>query len=138
MSAHAAVLTFIDTIAHQQHHPNLPQCTIADRLVEENQRLLPLPTSMPATDLVAPVRIDKTAFARFDTNIYSVPPDHVERTLTLVANDRTVRLLDGATVVAQHSRSFGQRKKKSSIPNIAPRSYGASKARLNPPEEGVS
>jgi hypothetical protein len=66
---------------------------------------------LPATDLVAPVLIDKTAFARFDTNIYSVPPDYVERTLTLVADDSTVRLLDGATVVAQHVRSFGHRQK---------------------------
>jgi transposase len=105
------LLTFVDTIAHQQHHPNFPQRTIADCLVEEKQRLLPLPSPMLATDLVTPVRIDKTAFARFDTNIYSVPPDHVEQTLTLVADDRTVRLLDGATVVAQHSRSFGQRQK---------------------------
>lgn len=105
------LLAFIDTIAHQQYHPNFPKRTIADCLVEEKQRLLSLPSPMPATDLVTSVAVDKTAFARFDTNIYSVPPDHVERTLTLVADDRTVRLLDGATVVAQHSRSFGQRQK---------------------------
>ena len=105
------LLTFIDSIAHRQHHPNFPQRTIADCLVEEKQRLLPLPNPLPATDLITPVLIDKTAFARFDTNIYSVPPDYVERTLTLVADDRTVRLLDGATVVAQHVRSFGHRQK---------------------------
>jgi transposase len=105
------LLAFIDTIAHQQRHPNFQQRTIADCLAEEKQRLLSLPDPMPATDLVTPVAVDKTAFARFDTNIYSVPPDHVERTLTLVADDRTVRLLDGATVVAQHSRSFGHRQK---------------------------
>jgi transposase len=105
------LLAFIDTIAHQQRHPNFQQRTIADCLAEEKQRLLSLPDPMPATDLVTPVAVDKTAFARFDTNIYSVPPDHVERTLTLVADDRTVRLLDGATVLAQHSRSFGHRQK---------------------------
>jgi transposase len=105
------LLTFIDTIAHRQHHPNFPQRTIADCLVEEKQRLLPLPSPLPATDLVTPVLIDKTAFARFETNIYSVPPDYVQRTLTLAADDRTVRLLDGATVVAQHVRSFGHRQK---------------------------
>jgi transposase len=146
------LLAFIDTIAHQQHHPNFPQRTIADCLVEEKQRLLPLPSPMPAIDLVTSVAVDKTAFARFDTNIYSVPPDHVERTLTLVADDRTVRLLDGATVVAQHSRAFGQRQ-KIELPEhraeIIRRKQGASqstgggrlraaapnKARPNPPEE---
>ena len=105
------LLTFIDTVAHQQRHPNFPQRTIADCLAEEKHRLLPLPDPMPATDLVEPALVDKTAFARFDTNIYSVPPDHVERTLTLVADDRSVRLLDGASVVAHHPRSWGHRQK---------------------------
>lgn len=105
------LLAFIDTIAHQQRHPNFPQRTIADCLAEEKQRLLPLPSPMPATDLVEPALVDKTAFTRFDTNIYSVPPDHVERTLTLVADDLSVRLLDGANVVAHHSRSWGHRQK---------------------------
>jgi transposase len=105
------LLAFIDAVAHQQRHPNFPQRTIADCLVEEKQRLLSLPDPMPATDVVEPVLVDKTAFARFDTNIYSVPPDHVERTLTLVADDRFVRLLDGAAVVAHHPRSWGHRQK---------------------------
>jgi transposase len=102
---------FIDTIAHEQHHPNFPQRTIANCLAEEKQRLLPLPQPLPATDRVEPVLIDKTGFARFDTNLYSVPPDQVERTLTLVADDHSVRLLDGGTTVAHHVRSWGHRQK---------------------------
>lgn len=105
------LLTFIDEVAHKQRHPNFPTRTIADCLAEERQRLLPLPTPLPATDLVEPVSIDKTAFARFDTNIYSVSPDHAEKTLTLVADDNTVRILDGQTVVGEHSRSWGHRQK---------------------------
>jgi hypothetical protein len=61
------------------------------------------------TDQVIPVRVDKTAFCRFDTNSYSVPPAHVGRTLTLAADDREVRLLDGATLVARHPRCWGRR-----------------------------
>ena len=105
------LLAFINTVAHQQRHPSFPQRTIVDCLAAEKHRLLPLPDPMPATDLVEPALVDKTAFARFDTNIYSVPPDHVERTLTLVADDRSVRLLDGAAVVAHHPRSWGHRQK---------------------------
>jgi len=105
------LLGFIDTIAHQQRHPNFPQRTLVECLAEEKQRLLPLPSPMPATDLVEPALVDKTAFTRFDTNIYSVPPDHAERTLTLVADDLSVRLLDGADVVAHHPRSWGHRQK---------------------------
>jgi transposase len=105
------LLAFIDQIAHKQPHPSFPQRSIADCLADERQRLLPLPEPLPATDIVAPIAIDKTAFARFDTNLYSVPPDYVERTLTLVADDRFVRILDGSTVVAEHVRCWGQRQK---------------------------
>ncbi len=61
------------------------------------------------TDLVAPASIDKTAFARLDTNVYSMPPAYAERTLTLVADDAWVRFLDGSTEVARHPRSWGRR-----------------------------
>lgn len=107
----AELLDFMGRIAHQQSHPTFPERSIADCLAEERQRLLPLPDPMPATDVVLPVSIDKTAFARFDTNVYSVPPDYVERKLTLVADDRVVRILDGDAVVAEHARSWGQRQK---------------------------
>jgi transposase len=105
------LLIFLEQIAHRRIHPNFPQRQVAHCLIEEKQRLLPLPDPMPQTDLVEPVLVDKTAFVRFDTNLYSVPPDHVERTMTLVADDRSVRVLDGANVVAHHPRSWGHRQK---------------------------
>jgi hypothetical protein len=45
---------------------------------------------------------------RFDLNDYSVPHDRVRRTLVVVADMETVRVLDGNTVVAQHRRSWGR------------------------------
>jgi len=45
---------------------------------------------------------------RFDTNRYSVPPAHADKTLTLVASDVVVRLLDGDKEVATHARSWGR------------------------------
>jgi hypothetical protein len=77
-------------------------------LLEEQSRLLALPDPLPETDLVQPVAVDKTAFARFDTNRYSVPPAHAEKTLTLVASDTLVRFVDGATEVARHPRAWGR------------------------------
>ncbi len=105
------LLDFLDRIGHAQGHPTFKARTIAECLAQEKQRLLPLPIPLPATDLVMPVAIDKTAFARFDTNLYSAPPDYAEETLTLAADDRVVRLLDGQKVVAEHRRSWGQRQK---------------------------
>jgi hypothetical protein len=68
-----------------------------------------LPGSPLATDQILTVTADKTASVRFDTNLYSVPARFAERTLTLVADDRRIRFLDGAQEVARHARSWGRR-----------------------------
>ena len=43
---------------------------------------------------------------RFDLNDYSVPHEHVRRTLAVVASPGTVRVLDGAEVIATHERCW--------------------------------
>jgi transposase len=101
------LLEFFDQIGHQQRHPNFKTRTIAECLAEERSRLLPLPYPLPATDQVTPAAVDKTAFVRFDTNLYSVPARYAQETLALAADDRTVRLLDGQVVIAEHRRSWG-------------------------------
>lgn len=75
---------------------------------EEKPRLLSLPEQLPETELVTPVRVDTTAFVRFGTNLYRVPPRYARRTITLVASDREIRVLDGANAVANHERSWGE------------------------------
>lgn len=103
------LLGFLDQVAHARPHPVLAGRTVGDCLAEERGHLLPLPDPLPPTDLVTPVSDDKTASVRFDRNVYSVPAACAERTLSLVADDRAVRILDGATVVAEHRRAWGRR-----------------------------
>jgi hypothetical protein len=67
-----------------------------------------LPAPLPNVDLITPIRVDKTASVRFDTNRYSVPADYVSRTITITANDEHIRLLDGANLIATHSRNWGR------------------------------
>ena len=57
------------------------------------------------------VTVGKTPYARFDLNDYSVPHTHVRRTLTVLADEQWVRILDGASELARHARSWdsGQR-----------------------------
>lgn len=102
---------FIDTIAHPRPHPVLAQRTVGDVFTEERPRLLALPTPLPATDRVELVNLDSQAFVQLDTNRYSVPTPVAERqrVVTLVSNDRLVRVLDGATLVAEHPRTWGRR-----------------------------
>lgn len=108
-SGNLALKTFLCEIAYQRPHPRHPDRTVADVLSEERAHLLPVPQPLPATDTIKPARVDKTAFVHMDTNFYSVPPEHANQTLTLVYNDRFVRLLDGKSEVACHARSWGFR-----------------------------
>jgi transposase len=100
---------FVTDIAQARPHPVLGPRTVGEVLSQERGRLLALPDPLPDTELVAPATADRQAFVRFDTNRYSVPTEHAERTLTLVADDRDVRVLDGARLVARHERSYGKR-----------------------------
>ena len=102
------LLDFIRDIAHVRPHPRFRDRTVAEVFAEEKERLLSLPVALPETDLVAPATADTTAFVRFGTNLYSVPPRYARSTVTLVASDAEVRLLDGAEIVAKHERSWGK------------------------------
>lgn len=102
------LLDFIRDIADVRPHPRFRDRTVAVVFAEEKERLLSLPAALPETDLVAPASVDTMAFVRFGTNLYSVPPRYARSTVTLVASDREVRLLDGADVVAKHERSWGK------------------------------
>lgn len=102
------LLTFIRDIANTRPHPRFRDRTVAEVFAEEQGRLLALPAVLPETDLVVPATADTTAFVRFGTNAYSVPPRYARRTVTLAASDTEVRLLDGAEVIARHERSWGK------------------------------
>lgn len=100
--------SFLDDIAHQRPHPTFRDRTVLDCFAEERRRLLPLPKSPPSTDIVLPVTADKTAFVAFDSNVYSVPAELSEATLTLVADDAVLRLVSDGKEVAHHVRCWGR------------------------------
>jgi transposase len=76
---------------------------------EEQPRLLALPAEpFPCEERVI-VRAAKTPYVRFDLNDYSIPHTHVRRTLEVLAGVETVRIVEGATVLAVHPRSYDRR-----------------------------
>jgi transposase len=107
-NGNAQLADFFATIAHERPHPRWPERRVADVFEEEKPRLLALPEHVPYTDLITPAAIDKSAFVKFDTNRYSVPAAYAQRTLTLVADDQSVRVIDGALEIARHARSWGR------------------------------
>lgn len=102
------LIEFVQEVVCERKHPTQRTRTVREVWEEERTKLLPLPVHFPSTDLVTPVSVDKTASVRLATNRYSVPAAYEGRTLTLVADDTTVRVLDGTTEVARHVRSQGR------------------------------
>jgi transposase len=101
---------WIAETAHRRPVPGDPaRRTVEAALAEERPRLLPLPQhSFPCT-LVRAVTSGKTPYVRFDGNDYSIPHEAVRRPLTLLADEHTVRLVEGTTELARHVRSYDHR-----------------------------
>jgi hypothetical protein len=99
-------LLWRDEVAARRRWPGDDRKSVAEAFEEEATHLLALPAHPFETDLVTDVRSDKTIYVRFDLNDYSIPPTSVGRTLTLIASETTVRILDGGDEVARHRRSY--------------------------------
>ncbi len=80
--------------------------TIRDAFAQEKLSLLALPNNPFLTEERQEVRVPKTPYVRFDLNDYSVPPVHVRTTLTVMASQETVRIVDGSEEIARHPRSW--------------------------------
>jgi transposase len=103
----AQLAIWIETVAHRRRVPGDPEGRlVADAFTEEKPRLLPLPQHPFESDLVRPAVSGKTPYIRFDLNDYSIPHTLVRKTLTLIASEHEVRIVDGDREVARHRRSY--------------------------------
>ena len=92
--------------ARERRCPEDESLSVGEAFAQEQERLLALPDDAVPTDEVKAVTAGKTPYVRFDRNDYSIPHTCVARTLTVVADLTTVRILDGQAVIATHPRSF--------------------------------
>ncbi len=88
--------------------PEDPHMTVREAFAQEQPQLLALPDNPFETDERLEVRVGKTPYIRFDLNDYSVPHTHVQRTLTVMASHRRVRVLDASEVIAEHPRVYSK------------------------------
>ena len=101
-------LAFCNTEAAERRCPDDHTLSVRAAWELEKPLLLPLPkTPFPIQERVE-VRAGKTPYIRFDKNDYSIPHTAVRRTLTVLASEQCVRILDGNTELAVHARSFDQ------------------------------
>ena len=86
--------------------PENTALSVREVFIEEQPKLLQLPGNPYATDEIDAVKVGKTPYVRFDLNDYSVPHKYVRKALTVCATFASVSVLDGATVIARHPRSY--------------------------------
>jgi transposase len=104
----AQALAWCEGLSSERRCPDDPTLSVGEAWEQERGLLLPLPSNpFPIEDRVD-VRVGKTPYARFDLNDYTVPHNRVQRTLTVLATQDTVRILDGLDVVASHRRCWGR------------------------------
>jgi transposase len=107
------------TTAAQRPWPQDNSKTVQQAFAEEKSQLLQLPDTAFETTEREEVHIGKTPYARFDLNDYSVPPTYVKRTLVVVADLKTVRIVDKSDVIATHPRSFDKKQQIEDPEHIA-------------------
>ena len=92
--------------AADRRWPEDSRLSVRQAFEAEGASLLALPKQAFALGERLAVSVDKTPYVRFDLNDYSVPHTYVRRTLAVLADEQWVRILDGATEVARHPRSW--------------------------------
>lgn len=104
------LLRFISETANARPHPEYPERTVGDLLAEEKAKLLPLPEHEPSTDQVLVLPIDKYGYVTFDRNQYATTL-RTRGTITVVANEKEVRMKDGLLELVRYRRSYGRKER---------------------------
>jgi transposase len=90
--------------------PQDDSLTVRQAFALEQPRLLELPAADYALGQRLEVSVTKTPYVRFDWNDYTVPHTHVQRALSVLADEQRVRIFEGVKEVASHPRSFDRHK----------------------------
>lgn len=88
--------------------PENKELSVKETFLQEQPSLLGLPDNPFNSDEQKIVRAQKTPYVRFDLNDYSLPHEHVQKTLTVNADLKQLRILENNQCIAEHKRSFGK------------------------------
>ena len=102
----AQALAWCEGEAAQRPCPEDRSRSVRKVFEQERPYLLALPENPFPCEECTEVSVRKSPYARFDWNDYSIPHEHVSRTLLVLATLDTVRILDGTKLIATHPRSY--------------------------------
>lgn len=86
--------------------PEDPSISVQEAFEQERGSLLSLPDNPYPTEERKAVSSGKTPYIRYDLNDYSIPHTHVRKSLTVLSSEDEIQILDGATCIATHPRSY--------------------------------
>ncbi len=99
-------LTWCRDRSAQRRWPQDRRRSVEQAYLEERSHLLPLPAEPFLCHERVIAKVRRSPYARFDANRYSVPPDRIQRPLTVLADLERVRIFDRQELVAEHARSW--------------------------------
>ena len=102
------VVAWLNTIANQRQHQTTGQKPV-QRFVKEALR--PLPDPLPDFRETETLLVYKDFGIRFDTNVYTVPPRLVGKSVTLKADNRTISIYYKEKQVATHVRTWKKKQR---------------------------
>lgn len=102
------VLAWLNTTANQRQHQTTGQKP-AQRIVKDALR--PLPNPLPDFRETETLLVYKDFGIRFDTNVYTVPPRLVGKSVTLKADSRTLSIYYKEKQVAIHVRTWKKKQR---------------------------
>jgi transposase len=94
--------------ASQRPWPQDHRRSVEGAFLEERTHLLELPCEPLPVHEVVPVRVRRTPYVAFDANRYSVPHEHIDRQLVILAETDLIRILDSDQLIASHQRCWGK------------------------------
>ncbi len=102
-------MTWCREIALERKVPDQKDKTVEGAFAEDKAMMIVLAEDEYPVEECLEVRVGKTPYLRFDKNDYSVPHTHVQRSLSVIASDERVRVVDPEVpniVIADHPRTF--------------------------------
>ncbi len=102
----AQARAWCEQVAMERRWPQDASMSVREAFVAEQSALLALPENPFPVEERHEVVAGKTPYVRFDLNDYSIPHTRVRRTLSVLATQEDVRVLDGTEVIARHRRSY--------------------------------
>lgn len=99
-------LKWCETRSLERRWPEDRRLSVGEVFGGEKEKLLGLPETPYASQERVEASVGKSPYVRFDLNDYSVPHSFCRKTVVVLADESTVRILSGDEVIARHLRSY--------------------------------